>query len=98
MKIIVFALVLMVVLGLRNAHKSQYDLGYEAAIQDIMKEVSLNNSRQRRATYGIILETPLLVCGAMYQKVVQETVNGVNGVLSNKSSSIVWGFGVLGFT
>ena len=37
MKLIVFALVLMVALGFRHAHKSQYDLGYEAGMQDAMK-------------------------------------------------------------
>ena len=33
MKFIVFALILMLALGLRHTHKSQYDLGYEAGLK-----------------------------------------------------------------
>ena len=39
MKFIVFALILVITLGLRHAHKSQYGLGYEAELH-ALAEVS----------------------------------------------------------
>ena len=33
MKFIIFALILVITLGLRHAHKSQYDLGYQAGLE-----------------------------------------------------------------
>ena len=44
MKFIVFALILVITLGLRSSYKSQYDLGYEAAENDML-DVSQMTSR-----------------------------------------------------
>ena len=33
MKFIIFALILVITLGLRHAYKSQYDLGYQAGLE-----------------------------------------------------------------
>ena len=38
MKFIVFALMLVITLGLRHTHKSQYDLGYQAGLEAAMAE------------------------------------------------------------
>ena len=45
MKFIVFALILVITLGLRHAHKSQYDLGYEAGLQDAMDASEVRDSQ-----------------------------------------------------
>ncbi len=37
MKFIVFALIMVLALGLRHAHKGQYNLGYEAGLQGSME-------------------------------------------------------------
>ena len=67
MKLIVFALVLMVALGFRHAHKSQYDLGYEAGMQDAM-EVSEMTSRPRKIVVMICFG---LKCDAIFALEVQ---------------------------
>ena len=41
MKIIIIALILVITLGVRHSHQSQYDLGYEAGVEDAMDALQM---------------------------------------------------------